>query len=283
MTPLNVHTLTCHRHVPMAARCLGSLLKMSDEPVALTIHDDGTLTDRDVESLSRTLPGSTFRRRGDIDSQMEDALTRYPLSRAFRRSNPLGLKLLDPFYLDSPETFRYCDCDVLFLRPFHQLFELPGAAGALVMQDHRQSYSIRSWTLAATRGLELAAGVNSGMLVYKTRHYDPELIEWFLSLRGLDLFPFWKEQTAWAMLARRAGAWSWDKSFVRVMKTPADMVSELVAGHFVPPARSLLPRIKPQEGDPVPAEVRTVPMPKCGPAVLFADELRRKLERIFQQ
>src|ERR1700724_2016179 len=155
--PRLVSTLLGHAHVEMALRCLGSLLALSAAPLRLRIHDDGSLTGADLERLAAGLGTPSVVSRREADERLADLLDRHPAARAFRLANPLALKLLDVPLLAAPaaagEPLAYCDSDVLFLRRFSGLFELPPGAGALFMHDPQNAYSVRSWDLLLERRL----------------------------------------------------------------------------------------------------------------------------------
>src|SRR5436305_14292628 len=178
MPPRIVSTLLGHAHVGMALLCLGSLLRESVEPLTLQVHDDGTLTPADLERLAAGLGEPAVVGRREADERVEALLGERPAARAFRRENPLGLKLLDAALLAPGGELAFCDSDVLFLRPFSGLFALPEGAGALFMRDPQNAYSVRSWHLLREPRLRLAARVNSGIIAFRTRLFALDLVEW---------------------------------------------------------------------------------------------------------
>src|SRR5436305_5385576 len=93
--PREVATVLGHTHVEMAIVCLGSLLRHSAEELTLRLHDDGSLTAADLERLAAGLGGPQVVRRAAADERAETFLAHHPALRAFRRANPLALKLVD--------------------------------------------------------------------------------------------------------------------------------------------------------------------------------------------
>lgn len=286
MTPLNpaprrVASLLGHRQVDMAILCLGSLLRAADpaEPLALRLHDDGTLTAGDRERLALALGEPLVAPRPEADERAADALTGRPALAAFRRANPLALKLIDAV-LYAGDELAYCDTDVLFLRPFSGLFS--AGAGAVFMADHQNAYSVRSWHLALHRRLRLARHVNSGVIRFPTAAWDPDLLEWYLGRPEFAFAPVWVEQTAWALLGAAAGCSLFDPRQIVIPKRgPTGEQDDLVAVHFVSPVRALLPlwsshAVAAGDGRP-PVAVGRVPAGLCGPLDLAADEIRRRL------
>jgi hypothetical protein len=279
-----VHTLIGHRNVPVALRCLPSLPAYSVNPIRLIIHDDGTLTQVDFELLLAALPGCSFITRTEADERVQPALARFPASLRFRQQNPFALKLLDLYYCDQREEISYCDSDVLFFHPFRDLFFLPSPeVGTLTMHDNRESYSLRSWQLARHRRIRLASRVNAGMLVLRRASYDPELVEWFLSLRDLNVHPQWKEQTCWSMLAYHSGAWQWNSCHVKVITAIRDLQPDLIAGHFVTPYRQLIPQESAKHSLKDVVRVNTIPAGDCGPLRLLRDDIGRIAGRMVRR
>jgi hypothetical protein len=287
--PVRVATLLGHAHVEMALACLGSLLRHSADPLHLRIHEDGSLDEEDRERLARGLGDPEFVPRVEADARVEDLLAGRPALRALRRGNPLALKLIDIPFLsgmeagDGLDDLAYCDSDVLFLRPFAGLFRFPGPeTGAVFMSDRQNAYSLRSWHLLARKRLALPCRVNSGVLLFRTRFFDPDLLEWYLSRPEFGFAPVWAEQTAWALLGQRAGCRLWDPRLVRLPEPGMD-AGDAVALHFVSPLRHLLPgfleRAADRTGEP-PVPVGTVPARRCRPWDLALTEARRRLARL---
>lgn len=276
----SVSTLLGHAHVEMALACLESLLRYSAEPLRLCIHDDGTLTGEDRDRLAAGLGDPVFVPRGEADGRAEAVLAGRPALRAFRASNPLALKLIDVPLL-SQDDLAYCDSDVLFLRPFSGLFAFPGAeTGAVFMSDRQNAYSLRSWHLLRHGRLRLPCRVNSGVLLFRTRFYDPDLLEWYFGRPEFQLTPVWAEQTAWALLGERAGCRLWDPLLIRL--PDVDDPGDAVALHFVSPLRSRLSKALGQAADRTgepPVTVGTVPARRCHAWNLAWTEGKRKLAR----
>lgn len=276
-----VATLLGHAHVEMALACLGSLRRYSAEPLRFRVHDDGTLTHEDRDRLAAGLGGPGFVPRAEADERVEAVLAGRPALRAFRQANPLALKLIDVPLL-AGDDLAYCDSDVLFLRPFAGLFSLPGPeTGAVFMSDRQNAYSVRSWHLLRHGQLRLPCRVNSGVLLFRTRLYDPDLLEWYFGRPEFRFAPVWAEQTAWALLGERAGCRLWDPRLVRL--PGGDDPGDAVALHFVSPSRNLLgtvlERALDRMGEP-PVAVGTVAARRCHAWDLAWTEARRRLARV---
>jgi len=288
--PRLVSTLLGHAHVDMALLCLASLLDLSAEPLRLRVHDDGTLTATDLERLAEGLRDPAFVPRREADERLADVLATRQATSQFRDCNPLALKVLDVPLLAGDGELAYCDSDVLFLRPFSRLFDLPKGAGALFMRDPQNAYSVRSWHLLAEPRLRLAGHVNTGIIAFRTRWFDLDLVEWFLTRPEYRFAPVWVEQTCWALLAQPAGCRLLDPAAVGIPVPGRELPAGQVALHFVGPVRSLLPAyagraaersrlsVAPDQRDAV--VVRSSGARRLTAGALAATELRRRLGRL---
>lgn len=241
----DVRTLIGHEQVDVGLRCLASLLRFSSEIIRLLIHDDGTLTSADRETLLAGLPGSEIISRAESDAIVQPLLKRYPRCRAYREKHVLALKLIDTALQESDE-LAYCDSDVFFLRPYKGLFAWPSAkTGAVFMQDIQDAYALRPWHLYPIGPIQMPRRMNSGLIFFRRSAYDLEFIEWFLGeprLRAVfEKRAHWIEQTCWAALGWRAGCHLWSAGQFRIAtQTMTGLSDETVGVHFVAAARSKL-------------------------------------------
>jgi len=270
----------------MAVLCLGSLLRCSAEPLALRLHDDGSLTAADRERLAAALGEPEMVGRAEADERVAGLLAGRPALAAFRQNNPLALKLIDAVVFagsagSAGAELAYCDTDVLFLRRFTGLF--PEGTGAAFMADHQNAYSVRSWHLLRHRRLRLPRHVNSGVLHFPVAAWDPDLLEWYLGRPEFGFAPVWVEQTAWALLGAQAGCRLFDPARLQIPNKETKDDDGIAALHFVGPVRALLPewaaRIPADAGAP-PLAIDRMEPGRCGVLDLAATELRRRLARL---
>lgn len=285
--PRLVTTLLGHAHLETSLLCLGSLLRYSATPLRLRIHDDGSLTAADLQRLAAGLHEPEMVSRREADERLAGLLAAHPAARAFRAANPLALKLLDVALLYPGAELAFCDSDILFLRPFSRLFHLPAGAGTLLMNDPRQSYSVRSWHLLLEPRLRLPGHINTGVIAFRRSCFDLDLVEWFLSRARYGFAPVWVEQTCWGLLAQPAGCRLLDPEAVSIFVPGSEPSTRQVALHFVTPVRGLLERFAgslaeraPASDTRQPVELRSVAAPRLTAPVLAATEVRRRYRRL---
>jgi hypothetical protein len=285
-----VATLVCHAHMAMALDCLGSLRRLSADPISLQLHDDGSLTGDDIARLLDKLGPLRILRRAEADERTGELLKVYPAARAFRAKSVLALKLLDAPLLCSAPVLTYCDSDILFLKRFKGFNQLlrDGISG-IFMLDRENSYSLRSWQKLMSSKTMLPSRVNTGLFAFQRQAYDLDYIEWFVSRKEHTGIVPMLEQTAWAALGMRSGCRLFDPAQVRVMREGEDTTG-LVVGHFTARTRHLLSAFVERSrrasltDDPV--VLKTVPTGECTAADLAWYEARRicsKLTRPFHR
>ena len=272
-----VRSLICHRDVDMAISCLGSLMHLSRDPVKLILHEDGSLTEDDVALLSDALPGAQFVYRRFADEVVNERLVHHRHCFEYRHQHPFALKLLDVPLLSEGD-IAFCDTDVLFLRPFHNLFRWPQDATATVfMADVREAYSVLPWHLVGPNKLQLPSRVNSGLFLLRKRAHDLDFLEWCLGRVEFRQIMVWVEQTCWAALASRSECRLWDESRITVMH-PGLGFQGKVALHFTSRQRRFLAgairhvRDSPDHGDPIVVTTRAATA--CHPVTLAVSQAR---------
>lgn len=278
---LRVHTLIGHKHVDLAITCIGSLLRYSANPLSIIIHEDGSLTPEDRERLDRDLQQPLIINRQDADARMAEILRPWPALSRFRRENFWAMKILDVCLLTDDPLIAYCDCDVLFLKPFSDLYSIPPGAGGIMMQDAQSAYSIRSWHLLRSPSLRLAKDANAGLLCLHRKSIDLPLLESFIAKPFSSTKKYFTEQTCWAILAHAYNFQLYDAHQVAFPSVPVP--PEAVAFHVVGGCRPMMPDLVKHEPSGSAATALTIhPATRCRFHHLAVYETRRILSRLYR-
>lgn len=277
-----VRSLICHRDVNMAILCLGSLLKLSVEPIQFVLHEDGSLTLEDQEKLRVALNNPAILSRQEANEKMEELLKNYPFSRQYRREQVFGLKLLDTALL-SQSDIAYCDTDILFLKPFFNLFRFPNEkVSAIFMRDFQEAYSIPISYLLKNHNFGLSSRVNAGLMFIRKTAYDLDFIEWFLKQTEFRMIMGWHEQTCWAALGHRLGSVSWNPKQITMIQTHTNDSNVMVAGHFATPFRKRLADFTNNSISEIqkPVEIETILAQNCNLPFLLKAQAKVYLGRV---
>ena len=286
--PTVVATLIGHRDVELGLRCLGSLLDAAEEPLVFQIHDDGTLTESDLERLATRLPIGRVVGRIEAEARMVELLSHHPAARALRTGYIYGLKLFDVPLLAGADDVAFCDSDLFFFRRVRGLFAWPAKeTGALFMRDWQEAYALRPWHVLRHRECRLPSRLNCGLFFLRGGSYDLDLMEWFVA-KNYPVFQKlpWLEQTCWAVLAHRINARFWSEEQISTIRNETSLSGNLIAGHFTSTVRSLLsPAEARRDLTRPPERMLTMPMPRLSAARLAAEQtarlVRRKLGRMI--
>ena len=283
-----IRTLICHRDINTALHCLKSLLNQSRDIIQLVLHDDGTLTEKDVEVLLELLPGSTILPRQEADLRMQEVLKNHPRCLQLRSEYPLSLKLLDVALL-SEKDLTYCDTDILFFRSFSGIPFLTAQASAVFMSDPNEAYSLRPWHLAPFGPLRMPASVNTGIICFRKNAYDLDYVEWMWNHpvlhQAFRKTMCWAEQTCWAALGARVDCSLLSPLQFQVVDASWKPQPNTIAGHFVTSYRSQLANYPASTG----ADSKSVSLPqlipaqKCGIMRLTAHQVARRTRRVWAE
>jgi hypothetical protein len=283
--PAQTRQLSCllgHAHVETAVACLGSLLRCSLEPLSLTLHDDGSLTPADIDRLNASLGRFRLIPRALADQRMADELRRFPHSTQWRSHSNYALKVFDCLAFQTDDIFCEIDSDILFFKPFANLFSLAPDEDARFLSDHEHCYSVRSWNLLCSPRLRLASRLNVGLICIRRAAYDPDRVEWFLSQNRHKTKYYFIEQTLWSMLAISLRTRLIPASHIVNVTPQLTLTDSLVAAHFVAMHRGLLPQYlpftHPSSQTPI-TNFHPRPVRRCTSLSLAAIESKRILER----
>jgi hypothetical protein len=280
MAEIVVRTLLCHRDVDLAVDCLGSLLACCADPIALAIHEDGSLTAEDRARLAVELPGARIVDRRVSDEMMRERLARHAAAQAFRAGSVWGLKLLDVALLEPGDCY-YVDGDVRFFRRFRGLFCREAlAGGAVFLRDTVwAAYSVRPWHLLDRRGLRVCEAINTGLTLIDRACFDLDFVDWFLHQPDWRVIPAWTEPTCWAALALRSQARAVHPDDVTNLYPSARVTPATVGAHFLSAYRSgfaaEFARTPVTDGEA--ARVRQAQLGALGPLGLGLNQLKRKV------
>jgi hypothetical protein len=215
-TSFPIHMLTCHKDLDMALWCLKSFMYFSECCPEITIHDDGSLTQDDVELLREQLPGCEVIPREEADRRVGDALRKYPLCRKMRPAPGFhcALKVFDPWVYSSHDAIVVMDSDILFFRRPEQLLEYAEQGRACFSSDYQNAYSVEIGEMKSRLGIEVFERINAGLFVLCRKDHDLDVLEgYFEAYPETDGHQIWLEQTLHALLLSRAGAQRLDPAY----------------------------------------------------------------------
>jgi hypothetical protein len=218
----NTLNYTCEIHVFTSANdwlnliwALKSFYYFSKREYALCIHDDGTLTEENLNTLKYHFPNARIILRKEADAKVFALLEPYPRCLEFRRTNIYAPKLLDyrP-YLQS-DRMLMIDSDVLFFANPTELIQRidnPQYCLNTVNGDIANAYTVDPAFVEAKYEFRMIEKFNSGLGLI---HAQSLLLDWMEEFLGIPDFyarkpnlsrVLWPiEQTIYALCSSRFG------------------------------------------------------------------------------
>lgn len=176
-----VHMLLDHARVLEGCWGVYSLLRLAEQPLALVIHDDGSLTPDDHALLAKIFPGVRLVTRPEADSKVEAELQRRGLTASigYRRKLVFGLKLFDPVFFTPAKRYVLWDSDILCYRRPDELF--PSSAVFRYSVDWGLPGVYADRVGAKLSGVARDHSANAGLLSIPTGAVDFERVERYIA------------------------------------------------------------------------------------------------------
>jgi hypothetical protein len=287
MDPVIVHTLVGQKQIPLALKCLSSLVRTSAEPVTFWLYDDGTLTKDDESCLADQLPVHAVTRRAEADERVAPLLKDYPFLRRYREEQFVSRKAIDMPLL-GPEHIYYVDTDILWLAPHRGLFAgVLDRADGVFSRDCQNYYCLRPWHVAPFTDIKLKARICSGIYAFRKSCYDLDTLERFLERCAQIKFAqqrrWWTEQSLWAVQGPRWRCYSYDDVQLPILFPGYNYEPKRTLGiHFVGGSRHLMPNYEggSRETEPV-QDIRIFKSPTVNPVQWLVEGAGMIIRRKF--
>ncbi|BAZ47940.1 hypothetical protein NIES4103_05450 [Nostoc sp. NIES-4103] len=238
---IEVHMLLHHKRIYEGLWALYSFAYFCDQPCRIVVHNDGSLTNLDLEKLNKVFPQCQIIDRETADSVVVSYFNSKGLIKCaeFRQKLIFALKLFDPFFFTKNNSFILLDSDVLFFSYPKKLIEeitantYPDELTNLYSTDNSYRYCLQSTDLANLLGKDCIEKFNPGVVRSRQDTLDFERIE-----RYLQHPDFWNadgtgnyyaELTLWAMELTKSNTVPLPDTYAIC---PSTDEPDLVAGHY---------------------------------------------------
>lgn len=198
-------SLFCHKDVYEGIAAFKSLYRFLDVKYPLTIIEDGSLNDQDVETITFHLKNCHIIRRDKAEHEVNNYLKSNGLDNclAMRKDFLMALKLFDASYYSFGKKVVIVDTDILF-------FSKPDALLNLIKRQreeftpfyNKDLHSVYSYSVEAMErfiGNKILTSVNAGFIGWVPHPSIFQLTEKFLSLQLPYQSPWLVEQTMYAL------------------------------------------------------------------------------------
>ncbi|MCX5680671.1 MAG: hypothetical protein NTZ95_08580 [Candidatus Omnitrophica bacterium] len=193
-----VHTLTCHSHLPMYITSIKSLLRFCDE-IAVVTHDDGSLSSTDIKLLEKHIKGVKVIGRRDADVMAAEHLKQFPNCSKYRDAVLISLQLFDFMLYSKTGKIIALDSDTLFLRKPKRLIEW-------ILSDNKEiihiyeKYPYRQMEFLSKFNYDQPANFCMGFGCYYRDIVDLKTVATVLD--KVDNYDWWLAQNIFAVLIK---------------------------------------------------------------------------------
>jgi len=108
-----IHSLICHPHLNLYLAAIKSFLRYYTD-VSVVVHDDGSLTISDIESLKKHIGGVKIFTKAESNKLATLKLSLY--LKNMRKIFSLNQKLIDIIFLGKNKKIIIMDCDIFFVK-----------------------------------------------------------------------------------------------------------------------------------------------------------------------
>lgn len=180
---LSIHVLACQRDFIMLLWSLNSFFTFFSYPHQLFIHNDGTLTNKQINILKKFFPKVIIVAPTELLINQQQVLENYPVLKNFLITHPeyyLMKKLIDPYFISDKKNILVIDSDLLWFQ---------SAAELLNNLKNNTAQSLMMWSplpgpvyFKNNHSLnEYLSHYNSGIVLYQKDNFDLALLENYLS------------------------------------------------------------------------------------------------------
>lgn len=208
---IEIHCLICKRDLLLAINNFKSLCKFEEfSQMPIYFHDDGSLNVDEKEILKNNVPNSTFIDRKWADAEIEKYLENHPNCKRYRLDgNHINLwhkiKSFDYFFFSKTKKVLGMDTDLLFLQKPQSVIDYINTDTPFYFPDIQSAYCFNE----PKTEIPVVERVNTGLIYFPSPEYynldDLENALGNLTRNGINYFPSWIEQSAFAHMFYKNG------------------------------------------------------------------------------
>ncbi len=205
---VTLHLLMSHTTCRMGLLALRSFEWQTGRLWKTYIHDDGSLTQEDIDEVNRHAPGVEVISRARADTDLAQWLEKYPRCLTNRSRHNWFLKFFDCAHYASYENYMVLDTDVIFFKRPTEILEWMRTCptSCHFMKDARETYASPRELIRERMKLDLWEAVNSGICLMPKKAVDLDLAEHFLEQIADDARHYiFLEQTLFAVAGAAIG------------------------------------------------------------------------------
>ena len=194
-----IHSLVCHRHVYNYILAIKSFLRFYND-VTIVVHDDGSLTKKDKDTIKKHIRNINIIDRGYADVKINKILDQYPNCRRYRDAFVNALQLFDYTLLCESNKIVSLDSDILFFKKPDTLIDWLRDGKNIVYFWEEEPWGTREFLAKINRD-DCFVGVNIGFMCFYKETMNLELIEQIMS--EVEIFDWQTGQGVYTILLKK--------------------------------------------------------------------------------
>ena len=237
------HFLTGEATWLMGCWMMASFIHTTNRNWQFVIHDDGSLTQDQVEKIKKTFPDSiTIIWREAADKEMAEVLDKYPGCRSYREEVALGIKSYDIPYMAKSERFLLLDTDLMFFKKPQEILDWVDDENSEEMWFNADAVEpspfANSLESEEALGVKIWPKINSGLCLFNKKVLDFEFFEKCIQHPKIKELKFWRrEQTTLGLSASKCGKGGLLPNTYEV-SLGKKMISDAIVRHYVGSVRA---------------------------------------------
>jgi hypothetical protein len=206
---VSVHMVVGHTMLGMGLLALRSWEFHTRRRWPLIIHDDGSFTDGDRDTLRAHFPQVRIVDRAQADAEVAAGLEEFPACRHHRMNHHWFLKVFDTRHYAPNHRYIIIDSDIVFFRKPSLVVDWVdrGSDEMWIMEDEREKYSQPRSELESAMGMSVLPKGNSGLDLMNKAAADLALANRFLERCAANARQYeFLEQTIFTLWASAWGS-----------------------------------------------------------------------------
>lgn len=179
LEPLKVCTLLCTKDVDLYINTMRFFNYYYGNDYIALVHEDGSLTEKDVYKLKKHVNSLKIIYRKDADERIGEYLNNHPNCNFFRKAEHhtiFRMKLFDPIFLNGQNNILLMDSDILFCKRPTKLIEFVNNKVGTYLLDTWTSYCLPFRD--EDNDMVMIKKINAGLIYYPTiSHFNLDLVE----------------------------------------------------------------------------------------------------------
>jgi len=194
-----IHSLICHRDAYNYILMIKSLLRFYND-VTVVVHDDGSLTKKDKDTIRKHVKNINIIDRDYADVKIDKILDHYPNCRRYRDAYVNALQLFDYVLLCESNKIVSLDSDILFFKKPDTLIDWLRDGKNIIHFWEPEPRGTRAF-LGKLHLDDCFAGVNIGLLCFFKDALNLDLVEQLLS--KVETFNWTTGQCVYTILLKK--------------------------------------------------------------------------------